>query len=184
MNFRTFLIITLLAVLSFAGYWLYINVPSYTLVNQPQGGDFQIQATGWEIFWKGWFFTIPSAFLAITFSLIFLVWLYIKADEADHEKEIARMTDMKAVAEEKAKTARDDAEKSLNAHREAVREQERQLEDREKRLARLESDIVKRIQAAEDRAVEAEKAAYKAKTKQERATFTLRKLKAKVAKNP
>lgn len=178
MNWRTILMLALLVALGAGAWWLngFMETQGWVVVENQK---WVIAGTGWETLQHAWPIAIIGMLIGGGVLYALLGYLYLTATEADHENEIARINAQKALSDEKAKKAQIRADESIKADREALRAQKRKLQEQEDRLKRLEAEAVKRVQAAEDRATEAEKAAHKAKTKQERATFTLRKLKAK-----
>lgn len=94
MNFKSTLILISVVALAFSGYWLYSNVPYYGLVNADEYGNTAVVAVGWSVYWKGFFFLIPSLVTGLFFSLIFLGWLYGKADHSDHQAELSKQKKM------------------------------------------------------------------------------------------
>ena len=178
MNWRTILMLALLAALGAGAWWLngFMETQGWVVVENQK---WVIAGTGWETLKHAWPIAIIGVLIGGGMLYALLGYLYLTATEADHENEIARINAQKALSDEKAKKAQISADESIKADREDLRAQERRLQEREERLKQLEAEAVKRIQAAEDRAVEAEKSAAKAITKKQRAEGAMARVRSK-----
>lgn len=143
MNFRGWLILLLLLATGLAGYWLYANVPLYALaVND--GKQWGLLSSGWEIFYKGWFFVVPGIVVACLILLPLLLWTYNQAESADH---LRALEDQKRDYEirisgftERLHLSQKSAE---NAMSEAKRKYDAAIAEAEQKARQAESDIEK-----------------------------------------
>ena len=178
MNWRTILMLALLVALGAAAWWLngFMETQGWVVVENQK---WVIAGTGWKTLKHAWPIAIVGMLIGGGILYAILGYLYLTATDADHENEIARISAQKALSDENAAQAQIRADKSIKTDREALRAQERQLQEREERLKRLEAEAVKRVQAAEERAIEAKKAAAKANTKKQRAEGAMARLRSK-----
>jgi hypothetical protein len=156
MNWRISLFLLLLAALG-TGYWWLDGVMATQAWAVATDEKWRIAGTGWETLKHAWPVAVAGTLIGGGIVFVFMGYLYMTATDADHENEIARINTHKALSDENAAQAQIRADKSIKADREALRAQERQLEEREERLKRLETEAVKRVQLAEERANEAQK---------------------------
>lgn len=144
MNFKSTVILISVVALAFGGYWLYSNVPYYGLVNADEYGNTAVVAVGWPVYWKGLFFLIPSLVTGLFFSLIFLGWLYGKADHSDHQAELSKQKKMLGhriqELEAQAKTLKERANDAEENARSKYERQEAQLLAKAQDLVKLKSD--------------------------------------------
>lgn len=143
MNFRGWLILLLVLVVGLLGYWLYANVPLYALaVNN--GDKWSIIATGWNVFYQGWFFVLPGIIVACLILLPLLFWTYNQAESADHlralesqkqdyELRIRGFTERLHLSQKSAE----------NAMSEAKRKYDAAIAEAEQKARQAESDIEK-----------------------------------------
>lgn len=144
MNFKSTLILISVVVLALGGYWLYSNVPYYGLVNADEYGNTAVIAVGWSVYWKGFFFLIPSLVTGLFFSLIFLGWLYGKADHSDHQAELSKQKKMFGhrirELETQAKTLKERANNAEENARSKYERQEAQLLAKAQDLVKLKNE--------------------------------------------
>lgn len=174
MNLRNMLILTVLGLLVLGFLWVdgFITQSGWaSLIN----GEWKLQATSWQMLKFSWPVLMLGFLIGCLMSVFVMVYLYAFANRKDNEK---KEDEFRAVINSerlKAQQAYSLAEKSFYEDREALRAREFEVEAMLSENKALMSGLEYRTQ-------EAEKAAFKAKTKLERATFTLRKLKAKQKK--
>lgn len=178
MNWRTILMLSLLAALGSGAWWLngFMETQGWVVVENQK---WVIAGTGWETLKHAWPIAVFGMLIGGGVLYALLGYLYLTATEADHKNEIASISAQKALSDENAAQAQIRADKSIKTDREALRAQERQLQEKEERLKRLEAEAIKRVQAAEERTIEAEKAAAKANTKKKRAEGAMARARSK-----
>jgi len=178
MNWRTILMLILLAALVAGAWWLngFMENQGWVVVENQK---WVIAGTGWETLKYAWPVAVIGVLIGGGILYVILGYLYLTATEADHENEIARIKAQKALSDDKAEKAQIRADNSIKSDREALRAQERQLMEREERFKRLEAEAVNRVQVAEERVKEAEKTAAKANTKKQRAEGAMARLRSK-----
>ena len=178
MNWRTILMLTLLAAFVAGAWWLngFMENQGWVVVENQK---WVIAGTGWETLKYAWPVAVIGVLIGGGILYVILGYLYLTTIEADHENEIARINAQKSLSDDKAEKAKIHADKSIKSDREALRAKERQLMEREERFSRLEVEAVKRVQVAEERVKEAEKTAAKANTKKQRAEGAMTRLRSK-----
>lgn len=188
MTLKSTLILISVVALAFGGYWLYSNVPYYGLVNADEYGNTAVIAVGWSVYWKGFFFLIPSLVTGLFFSLIFLGWLYGKADHSDHQAELSKQKKMLGhriqELETQAKTLKERANNAEQNARSKYERQEAQLLAKAQDLVKLknESEALKKqaeseLQEAHDIRKQADIDVRRAQKKQHNASGAHHRLK-------
>lgn len=160
MNFKSTLILISVVALAFGGYWLYSNVPYYGLVNADEYGNTAMVAVGWSVYWKGFFFLIPSLVTGLFFSLIFLGWLYAKADHSDHQAELNKQKKMLGhrinELETQAQTLKERANEAEDNARSKYERQEAQILAKAQDLVKLKNEAEALRKQAESELKEAD----------------------------
>ena len=181
MNWRTILMLALLAALGIGSWWLngLMETQGWVVFKNQK---WVIAGTGWETLKHAWPIAIAGMLIGGGILYALLGYLYLNATDADHKNEIDRITAQKALSDEKAKNAMNQANESLKADREALRSYERQLIDKERRLDQLQEEATERVATAESRANDAIQAANDAEKRRQNAAGAAERRRRKLEK--
>ena len=105
MNWRTILMLILLATLGAGAWWLngFMENQGWVVVENQK---WVIAGTGWETLKYAWPVAVIGVLIGGGILYVILGYLYLTATEADHENEIARIKAQKALSDDKAEKAR------------------------------------------------------------------------------
>lgn len=154
MNWRNTLTFTLFFILIFGAWWL-----DSVMENQAwatfQNGKWVLSGTGWETLKFAWPVVVAGLLIGSVITFFFTSYLYQIAKDLDHQSEIARISALKALSDEKAETATSKANDLLKVDRDALESYKEELINKERKLNQLQDEAVKRIKSAERCANEA-----------------------------
>ena len=180
MNWKLFLFIMVLLLIITVGYWINNKLAHQALVIF-ENGRWIIQAQSWEILT----FTWPINVLVMLCSSVMTFLIFNKAnfyvEKIKNKVELQEMKNQVIAEQKKAQEAEVIARAIFADDERELRRKEMALFKRENELISFEHMAEQQMKAADARVAQAEREVRQAKIKQERATFTLRRLKAKKA---
>lgn len=189
MSWRVLTVI-MLAGLLYIGYaWLDTFLLSVGWA-QCHNNQCQLLARGWHIVSHLWPVTLAGA--GIGAILVSGYWgiIFTQATDADHQQQLATLTEQRHAAKQQAATAEQRAKQQLQAERQALQHRINAVQQHEREIAHEKQQLAHTLQAAQQAIADAqakqhaaEKAARYAHQKKERASFALKKYRQKHPKS-
>lgn len=136
MNNKTFIVIVLLILVGFIGYWLndFLDVSGWVTSD---GKQWNVKATGWSILSVAWPITLFGVIVSLPISLIGIYYLLHKANESDQKDVLTKLTKEVEAAKQEAKSANDRAEQKYLQRNQQLTEQEELLEEKHQVMTKL-----------------------------------------------
>ena len=114
MNWRTTLIVVLIAALIVLGVWLdeLLAARAWGVLT---GNTYSVSATGWSILLHAWPIALAGLLIAGCLGTLLLVSMYVRAESADHREVIEVLRSKLNASDERARTAEERAKKEALA---------------------------------------------------------------------